>query len=329
MWVAGERIPSFPPPVRGAGRKGRNQGGEARRARDRGPSKTRRRTGSVLSCWLRNHSRKAEEPHAHHHPIPPSARRHLAARLFRDVQGGMPRPEGPAPLAQAALRRLRAACSGLRSAERKTFLESHEVLALYSLPYTPSYNGGCERGNGPLHLVVDSSGLAIVGEGEWAAVKHGGSGKRGWRKLHLGVDGAGVIVVQCLTRTCTDDAATAIDLIAALDGDLVTFTADGAYDRSAVYDAGGARGARVVIPPSTTATSSRRPRSARALATVRSRGCKRSAGDIGRRRPDTTIRPVLRTPSSDTSRSWVTAFARDANEGGKLRTDLRAASSIG
>jgi IS5 family transposase len=114
---------------------------------------------------------------------------------------------------------------------------------------------------GPLHLVVDSSGLAVVGEGEWAAVKHGGSGKRGWRKLHLGVDGAGVIVVQCLTEAGTDDAATALDLIAAADGNLASFTADGAYDTSAVYDAAGARGARVVIPPSTTATSSRRPRS--------------------------------------------------------------------
>ena len=36
------------------------------------------------------------------------------------------------------------------------------------------------------HLVVDSTGLSIVGEGEWAAAKHGGKGKRGWRKLHLG-----------------------------------------------------------------------------------------------------------------------------------------------
>jgi IS5 family transposase len=118
-----------------------------------------------------------------------------------------------------------------------------------------------QLGRARLHLVVDSSGLAVVGEGEWAAVKHGGSGKRGWRKLHLGVDGVGVIVAQCLTGASTDDAATALDLIAAADGNLASFTADGAYDTSAVYDAAGARGARVVIPPSTTATSSRRPRS--------------------------------------------------------------------
>ena len=39
-----------------------------------------------------------------------------------------------------------------------------------------------------IHLVLDSTGLSIVGEGEWAAAKHGGRGRRGWRKLHLGVD---------------------------------------------------------------------------------------------------------------------------------------------
>ncbi len=48
--------------------------------------------------------------------------------------------------------------------------------------------------SGAIHLIVDSTGLSIVGEGEWAAVKHGGKGKRGWKKLHLGVDRSGVIV---------------------------------------------------------------------------------------------------------------------------------------
>ena len=39
-----------------------------------------------------------------------------------------------------------------------------------------------------LHLVVDSTGLSIVGEGEWAAAKYGRRGQRGWKKLHLDVD---------------------------------------------------------------------------------------------------------------------------------------------
>ena len=47
-----------------------------------------------------------------------------------------------------------------------------------------------------LHLVLDSTGLSIVGAGEWAAAKHGGRGRRGWRKLHLGVDQSGVIRVH-------------------------------------------------------------------------------------------------------------------------------------
>ncbi|MFT5291024.1 MAG: hypothetical protein ACI82F_003100, partial [Planctomycetota bacterium] len=40
----------------------------------------------------------------------------------------------------------------------------------------------------PIHLIIDSTGLSIVGEGEWATAKHGKRGKRGWRKLHIGVD---------------------------------------------------------------------------------------------------------------------------------------------
>ena len=33
-----------------------------------------------------------------------------------------------------------------------------------------------------MHLIVDSTGLSIVGEGEWAATKHGRRGTRGWKK---------------------------------------------------------------------------------------------------------------------------------------------------
>ena len=53
--------------------------------------------------------------------------------------------------------------------------------------------------NEPIHLIVDSTGLSIVGEGEWAAAKHGGRGKRAWKKLHLGVDRSGSIVAEVLT----------------------------------------------------------------------------------------------------------------------------------
>ena len=81
-----------------------------------------------------------------------------------------------------------------------------------------------------LQLVLDSTGLSIVGEGEWAAAKHGGRGRRGWRKLHLGVDQSGVILVHTLTEATGDDATTALDLLNAVEGPLVRVTADAAYD---------------------------------------------------------------------------------------------------
>lgn len=112
-----------------------------------------------------------------------------------------------------------------------------------------------------IHLMVDSTGLSIVGEGEWAAVKHGGNGKRAWKKLHLGVDRSGVIVAELLTDGNADDSNTALDLLGTIEDDIASFTADSAYDTIAIYDAAEARNAKVIVPPRRTATRSRRPSS--------------------------------------------------------------------
>ena len=39
-----------------------------------------------------------------------------------------------------------------------------------------------------LHLLVDSTGIKFVGEGEWKRKKHGAEYRRAWRKVHLGID---------------------------------------------------------------------------------------------------------------------------------------------
>jgi Transposase DDE domain len=41
---------------------------------------------------------------------------------------------------------------------------------------------------GPLHLLIDSAGIKVEGEGEWNACKHGGAKRRVWRKIHIGID---------------------------------------------------------------------------------------------------------------------------------------------
>jgi transposase len=109
----------------------------------------------------------------------------------------------------------------------------------------------------PIHLIVDSTGLSIIGEGEWAAVKHGVRGKRAWKKLHLGVDRSGAIVAEVLTDGNADDARTALGLIDEMD-EIESFTADAAYDTIAIYDAAAARGAKIIVPPRRSATRSRR-----------------------------------------------------------------------
>ncbi len=76
------------------------------------------------------------------------------------------------------------------------------------------------------------------------------------------MDQSGIIVSHALTEATVDDATTAMKLVAAAAGDLESITADGAYDTVNFYDAAGARGATVVVPPMTTAKVSRRgPRS--------------------------------------------------------------------
>jgi hypothetical protein len=104
----------------------------------------------------------------------------------------------------------------------------------------------------PVHLIIDSTGLSLVGEGEWAAAKHGEREKRGWRKQHIGVDQAGMIRAPVLTNSSGDDATTAIMVIKKTKGKLSSVTGDAAYYTVAIYDQAGSRGARVVVPPTRT-----------------------------------------------------------------------------
>lgn len=48
----------------------------------------------------------------------------------------------------------------------------------------------CRRADGPLNLLVDSTGIKLLGDGEWQTRKHGPQGRRQWRKVHLAMDTA-------------------------------------------------------------------------------------------------------------------------------------------
>ena len=105
---------------------------------------------------------------------------------------------------------------------------------------------------GDLHLIVDSTGLKLRGAGEWLFEKHGTAKRRAWRKLHIGIDAAsGEIVAFDLTDKDVDDASHVPTLLDQLTQAPASFMADGAYDRTATYDAILARNpfARFIVPP--------------------------------------------------------------------------------
>jgi len=114
---------------------------------------------------------------------------------------------------------------------------------------------------GPVHLVVDSTGLKIFGEGEWLQSKHKAKAKRkSWRKLHLGLDlGTGDIVCACLTLDSIGDTTVLPELLDQIDAPVSRFLGDGAYDGVPTDNLLQARfggTVEIIIPPPKNATHS-------------------------------------------------------------------------
>ena len=181
---------------------------------------------------------------------------------------------------------------GLTLRETEGFVESlFEMMGLEELP-VPDYTtlskrqgdldieiqsskdspltGEDESEEEKVHLVIDSTGLKVYGEGEWKQRIHGKQKRRTWRKLHLGVDsdtseitavtltdntsGDGSQVEPLLEETLSDTSETGTSDEGTSDEDvsdtvLDTVGADGAYDMWDVYDAISDRGAKPTVPP--------------------------------------------------------------------------------
>jgi hypothetical protein len=103
---------------------------------------------------------------------------------------------------------------------------------------------------GSVHLVVDSTGIKVYGEGEWKTRQHGVSKRRTWRKLHLGIDEAtGEILAGVVTSNNVHDSEVLLDLLEVTDADLEQVSADGAYDTRPCYEAIQEHEAKAGIPP--------------------------------------------------------------------------------
>lgn len=89
------------------------------------------------------------------------------------------------------------------------------------------------RADGPLNRLVDSTGIKVLGDGEWQARRHGVQDRCQWRKGHLAMDtAASVIRAVAFTSSREGDSPGLPDLLNRIpeDEDIGTVTANGAYD---------------------------------------------------------------------------------------------------
>ena len=101
-----------------------------------------------------------------------------------------------------------------------------------------------------VHLVIDSTGVKVYGEGEWKVRQHGVGKRRTWRKLHFCSDEATLEIVSVVASTNdVSDAEALPDLLDDIPVEIEQVSADGAYDQRKCYDALNKHGAKAAIPP--------------------------------------------------------------------------------
>lgn len=100
------------------------------------------------------------------------------------------------------------------------------------------------------HLVIDSSGLKVFGEGEWKVRVHGADKRRTWRKLHISMDAETQhITAALLTDKDALDRNSVAALLQQTEAQIEAVCADGAYDFEQCYRVIKQAGARALIPP--------------------------------------------------------------------------------
>ena len=112
-----------------------------------------------------------------------------------------------------------------------------------NISYRPNPNG--------LHLLVDSTVVKTLGEGEWKTKKHGADYRRQWRKVYLAID-AETLEIRGIEVTSNrlGDAQVLLDLLNQIpcDEQIESVSGDGAYDTNKVHTAIAERGAEAIIP---------------------------------------------------------------------------------
>lgn len=108
--------------------------------------------------------------------------------------------------------------------------------------------------NEPLHVLIDSTGMSIYGEGEWQRKKLGKDKQRDWRKLHIAVDAKEQIILSLeVSGGRGYDSHYFGELIDKVRSPIEKIYADGAYDKLGCYLKAYERKSKLITPPQRTA----------------------------------------------------------------------------
>jgi hypothetical protein len=179
---------------------------------------------------------------------------------------------------------------------------------------------------GPIDIIVDSTGVKILGAGEWRSDAYRQPKRRTWRKLHLSVNAASQeIVAESLTSKKCDDADVVPENLAQIDPPVAKLYGDGAYDKWKLYDVLEREEILPVIPPRLTASIKKHGNCAgkplardEALRGIRRLGRRRWKQEVGYHR-----RSLVETSMSRLKRAFGSRLKNKRCENQKTEARLR------
>lgn len=90
--------------------------------------------------------------------------------------------------------------------------------------------------NGNINIILDSTGIKVLGEKEWINYKNGTRQRKIGRKLHIGVTDEGNIIAGEITTLRASDIATVPELLKQIPNDIDRILGDGAYHQKRMLE---------------------------------------------------------------------------------------------
>lgn len=162
----------------------------------------------------------------------------------------------------------------------------------------------------PTTVIVDATGIKVLGEGEWKVKVHGKGRPRKWVKIHVAIDArTQEIVGEISTEASIDDGKAFPAVIDQVSNRVQTVIGDGAYDDKEVRELIKRKGGKALIPPPKNAVChGTDPDRDRAILTIRGLGGDKIAKSIWGKLTGYSQRALVETTFSQYKRMFGDRF---------------------